>query len=117
MMPMDSASRRFKCCDSVYRVWASMVMRASCGQWHGIQGPARDEERVAEIRLAVGERLTARGEHLAASGCQHRVSGGRVPFHGGAQARIEVGLAGSDQAELQRGADGHPVLHLVMPQV
>src|SRR5690348_17346143 len=99
MMPMDSASRRFRCCDRVYRVWASMVMRASCGQRHGIQGPARDEERVAKVRLAVEEGLTARGKHLTARGCQHRVSGGRIPFHRGAQARIEVCLASGDQAE------------------
>src|SRR6185437_14143180 len=117
MMPMDSASSRFRCCDSVCWVWISGVMRASCGQRHGIQGPARDEEGVAESGLAISERRAPRREYLAARCREHRVPGGRVPLHGGAEARVEVGLTGGQQTELQRRADGDPLANLVLLQV
>src|SRR6185437_13426851 len=100
MMPMDSASRCFRCCDSAC-VCVSVLMNASGSQRHGAQRPARDEESVAKVGLAVGERLAARGQHLPARGCKYRMSGGSVPLHRGPETRIKVGLAGGHQAELQ----------------
>src|SRR6185312_9178409 len=119
MMPMDSASRRFRCWD---KAWAdcmtgSLTRSASGGQWHGSQGPARDEEAVAESGLAVAERRTARSEHLAAGRSEDRVSGCGIPLHGWAETRVEVGLAGGDETELERGADGDPLVDRVVTQV
>src|SRR5579872_4003978 len=115
MMPMDSASRRFRCWESTWRVWElATTMSASGGERHGIQGAARDEERIAEIRLAVGEGLTARGEHLAARGGQHCMPGGGVPLHRGSEARIEVRLTSGNQAELEGRADGDPIVDRVV---
>src|SRR5581483_4386352 len=90
---------------------------ASGRERDGSQGPARDEEAVAESGLAVSERRTARSDYLASCRSEDRVSGSGVPLHRRAEARVEVGLAGSDQTELERGADGDPLADGVVAQV
>ncbi len=44
--------------------------------------------------------------HPPSRAAQHRVAGGGVPFHRAPEARVEVGLAGRDEAELERRARG-----------
>ena len=79
---------------------------------------AGDEERVLEHgRLAVREGLAIEGLDGAAGGGEDGVAGGGVPFHGAAEARVEVGLAGGDKAELERAAGRGQLLDRVLGQV
>src|SRR5580692_12256185 len=65
-----------------------------------------DESRVLEsgIFLSVAQRRSIEAEHAAPGGVQDGMAGGRVPFHGGGEARIDIGVAAGNQAEFQRGA-------------
>ena len=82
--------------------------------------------RVFEAGFAVAERQPGFGvAHAAAGGFQHRLGGGGVPFHGAAEARVEIGGALGDAAEFQRrahvlgdgdGAAGEIRLHPRMPR-
>ena len=65
--------------------------------------------RIAEARLAVGERPAVGRHHLAARRLEHALARGGVPFVGRPEARIDVGLAFGDQAEFQRRSDGEIV--------
>ena len=53
---------------------------------------------------------------LAAGGDQDALAGGGVPFHGAAEARIDVGLALGHQTELQGTAGSFPVGHRTAAQ-
>src|SRR5688572_33507856 len=66
--------------------------------------PARDEVRVAEAGLAVGERRTFERGDRTAGGGQDGVTGGGVPFHRSPEARIEVRDTLREPAELERRA-------------
>src|SRR5690348_14733874 len=80
--------------------------------------PAAPGEKavVFEAGLAVGERRAVERRDMAAGGFEHRLAGGGVPFHRRAEARIEVALAGGDQAEFERAAALPAPLHLVILQ-
>ncbi len=53
-------------------------------------------------RLAVAERRAVEIHDFASGGAQHGVAGGRVPLHRGPVTRVEIGLTGGEEAELQR---------------
>ena len=53
--------------------------------------------------------MVVEAHHPAAGAEEHRLAGGGVPFHGAAEPGVEVGLAGGDEAELERGAGGAEV--------
>src|SRR5215472_12052866 len=55
----------------------------------------------SQIPLSVAQPRPIEREHGTAGGVEDRVAGGRIPFHGGGEARIDVGLASRNQAELQ----------------
>src|SRR6185503_18304048 len=55
----------------------------------------------AAVLVAVGEGSTARADDAAARSGQNMVTGRRIPFHGGAAAHIDIGLARGDEAEFQ----------------
>src|SRR5580704_8949703 len=65
-----------------------------------------DESRVLEsgIFLSVAQRRSVEAEHAAPRSVQDGMAGGRIPFHGGGEARIDIGVAAGNQAELQRRA-------------
>src|SRR6185437_2351069 len=65
---------------------------------------AGDEAGIAETGLAVEKRRAVERRHAAAGGEEDGVAGGGVPFHRRAEARVEVGLAGGELAELDRAA-------------
>src|SRR5882724_3994936 len=65
---------------------------------------AGDEVWVAEAELAVEQGAAVGGHDLAARRLEHALARCGVPFVGRAEARINVGLALGDQAELQRRA-------------
>src|SRR5258708_10520715 len=62
-----------------------------------------DEPLVLEsgISLSVAQRRSVEAEHAAPGGIQDGMAGGRVPFHGGGEARIDIGIAAGNQAEFQ----------------
>src|ERR1700675_4811522 len=66
--------------------------------------PAGHEVRILEARFAIAERRAVECRDAAAGGLQHRLARRRIPFHGAAETGVEVGLAGGDQAELDRTA-------------
>jgi inner membrane transporter RhtA len=70
----------------------------------GFLTAARHEPAVAKalIGLAVGERGPVRLQERAAGRHQHRLAGRRVPLHGRTVARIDVGGALGDAAQLDR---------------
>ena len=45
------------------------------------------------------------------------MAGGRVPFHGATEARIEIGQALGDAAEFQRAAGGDALGHMVIFEI
>src|SRR5689334_1562844 len=61
-----------------------------------------DEVAVAEAGLAVDEGLAFEAGDGTTGGSEHGVAGSRVPFHGGADARVDVGGAAGHEAELER---------------
>ncbi|KDX38553.1 hypothetical protein AC96_5203 [Escherichia coli 2-156-04_S4_C2] len=69
------------------------------------------EMRVVQAGLAVAQRHAVEVAHFATGGAQDRVAGGDVPFHGAAQAWVEVGLPRRQQAQLQRRAGAHRGRH------
>src|SRR5690625_2189941 len=84
--------------------------RAS-GSWFGPfqidAGHDGKEEGIFPARLAIGQFAPIlHMEHRPAGGVQHRMAGGRIPFHGPAETRIEIRLARSQQAEFERGTGG-----------
>ena len=62
--------------------------------------------RIAEATrgVAVAERCAVERRDGAAGREQHGMTGGGVPFHGRAEARVDVGGAAGDGAEFQRRA-------------
>src|SRR5579863_2029381 len=77
-------------------------------------GPAPGEEAVVlEAGLAVAEPGAVEGFDAAAGGFEDRLAGGGVPFHRRAEARVEVALAGGDQAEFEGAAAQPPLPHRV----
>jgi hypothetical protein len=76
-------------------------------RWVGPIAPRRrpaapgDESVVLESRivLSIAQRRTVEADNPAA-GVQDGVSG-RIPFHGGSDARIDTGVAAGNQAEFQ----------------
>jgi hypothetical protein len=54
--------------------------------------------------VAVGERGAGQGLDAAAGGFENGLTGCGVPLHRRAKARVEVTLAGGDDAEFQRAA-------------
>src|SRR5208282_1693442 len=63
-----------------------------------------EEAVVLEAGLAVGERVAGQGLDAAAGGFENGLAGRCVPLHRRAEARVEIGLAGGDDAEFQRAA-------------
>src|SRR5271166_5976145 len=63
-----------------------------------------EEAVVLEAGLAVGERGAAQGLDAAAGGFENGLAGRGIPFHRRAEARVEIALAGRDDAEFQRAA-------------
>ena len=66
------------------------------------QSAPSDEVRVAQRVLGVAQGGAVFGGDPPARGAKDRMAGGGVPFHGRAEARIDVGLARGQQTELQR---------------
>lgn len=70
-----------------------------------------DEVRIGEIAvvalpaLAVGEGAAVERAGFSACRPQHGVAGGGVPFHGAAEAGVDIGKALGNEAEFQRRAD------------
>ena len=59
-----------------------------------------DEERVEEVLFVVDHWFAVFSFHHFAAGTEgNGVSGSRVPFHGGGEARIDVGAAFSHEAD------------------
>ena len=56
---------------------------------------------VLETGLAVGERFAGQGLDAAAGGFENGLAGRGVPLHRRAEARVEIGLTGRDDAEFQ----------------
>src|SRR5436305_19778 len=65
---------------------------------------AGDEVRIAEARFAVAEGTIVGGDDLAARRLEHALARRGVPFVRRTEARVDVGLALGDHAELQRRA-------------
>jgi sulfate adenylyltransferase subunit 2 len=59
---------------------------------------------ILETGLAVCQRATVQGAHRTTGSEQHSLSGGNVPFHGPAQARVHVGLTLRHKTQLERRA-------------
>src|SRR5882757_6442848 len=95
MMPMDSASRRFKFNDNA-------ITSSGRREWGCFQHPTRDEIRISKGGLGVQQRHTAGGPHAATCGNEDRMACCRIPLHCRTEPRIQVSLAGSDQTKLQR---------------
>src|ERR1700722_16793869 len=96
MMPIDSASRRFKWTDRAGRVVVLLIVRRLWGQGYQMQLAAGNEMGIAQPALTVGHGGPTGGQHTTARGDQHRLSGGGIPFHGGSETRIEIGLPRRD---------------------
>ena len=71
----------------------------------GSFGPGADEGGVGPSGLAVGQGGALHVAELAAGGFEDGLGGGGVPFHGGAEAGVEVGGAFRDADDLEGGAD------------
>ena len=77
----------------------------------------RQHARVAEgqeiavdqaFAAVVAQPMAVQARDLAAGGLEHRLARGGIPFRGGSEARIEIGVAFRHQAEFERAADsGH----------
>src|SRR4029079_8420070 len=116
-MPQDSRRLRGRCSLETRRVLKprarrgrrqSATMRGGSLPMRSRVGPRApsDETCVAQatLGLAVTELAAVGGDHRAACREQHGMAGGGVPFHGRAEARIDIGIAARDLQELQRGA-------------
>lgn len=68
-------------------------------------GSERDESRIRQAVLAVRKDIAIQVRDLPSGGNQHRLSCGRVPFHRGSAARIEMGFTAGHEAELEGRAD------------
>src|SRR3546814_10113826 len=79
------------------------------GAGFGLTAAVSDKGRVREAGLRIQERVALDGGDAPAGGGEHRVAGGGVPFHGRAEARVEVSVPGRDEAEFQRAADRLPL--------
>src|SRR4029078_7878318 len=57
-----------------------------------------DEAGIAQacFRLAVAQRLAAQGDNPASCSFEHGLAGSGVPFHGGTEARIDVGFTSGE---------------------
>src|SRR6185436_12336817 len=71
---------------------------------------------VFEAGFAVGEWKARQGFDPATSGFENGLPGGGIPFHRRAEARVEVALAGGDDAEFQRAAAALTRLHGIILQ-
>ena len=72
----------------------------------GGQATRRDEMRIEPaVALRVTEALAIEPQHLPPSPFEHCLGSRRVPLAGGGKARVQVGFAFGQQAELQRAAD------------
>ena len=60
--------------------------------------------RILKPALPIRHLLPIKIRQPATGGAHNRVAGGDVPLHGAAQARVQVGFAGGNQADLERGA-------------
>src|SRR6185437_12911791 len=67
-----------------------------------------EEGVVFEVVLAVGERAALDAHDRTASGFEDRLTGGGVPFHRRAEARVEIGLTRRQHAEFKRAAAADP---------
>src|SRR5438046_335212 len=63
-----------------------------------------EEAVVFKAGFAVGERGACQRLDAASSSLENSLPGSRVPLHRRAEARVEVGLTGSDDAEFQGAA-------------
>src|SRR5882724_6919073 len=109
MMPMDSASRRFRFRESV------IARSSSERRW--CQRAACDEERVTEVSFAVKQRHAARCPD-AATGCeQDGVTRGCIPLHCRTEARRQIRLSSRYQTELQGRSYGHAIGYVAQSQV
>src|ERR1700722_16677596 len=99
MMPMDSASRRFRWADNSGPDFLSLMTCPSCRELMRFEGATGDEPGIAKLWLAVVERLRVGPLDVPTRGDQHRLSGGSVPFHRRTQPRIQIRLTRRDQAE------------------
>ena len=68
--------------------------------------------RVFEAILPIGERLALESFDATAGSFQDRLARRGVPFHGTAEAGIDVCLGAGKQAELKRRACRYPILDL-----
>ncbi len=59
--------------------------------------------------MAVGQGLAADRHDLTAGGFEDALARRRIPFAGGSEARIDVGSAFGDQAELKRRSCFQPL--------
>src|SRR3989338_10665277 len=71
---------------------------------------AHDEPRVVQVGFVEGEGPAGETGPAAAGLLDHALGRGRVPFHGRAQARVDVGRAIGDEAELERAAHAHDIV-------
>src|SRR5215831_11160791 len=73
-----------------------------------------EEAVVLEAGLAVGERGAVQCFDPPAGGFEDGLAGRGVPFHRRAEARVEVGLAGGDDAEFERAAAALALAHRII---
>src|SRR5690348_14437197 len=102
---VHSASRRSASglrSSMVVEIWASKVSGIASGL-DGIPAAPGDKSLVFEsgLALSIAKGRSIKAEHATAGGAQDRVSRRSIPFHGGSQTGINVGLSACNQAEFQ----------------
>src|SRR5437870_2327136 len=75
-----------------------------------------EEAVVLEAGFAVGQGGAGQGLDAAAGGFENGLAGRGVPLHRRAEARVEVALAGGDDAEFERAAAALARLHRIILQ-
>src|SRR4051812_19617242 len=86
-----------------------LLLKGGLPELRGLATPG-DEARIAQagFRLAVAQRLAARCDDPASCSFEHGLAGSGVPFHGGAEARIDVGFTSGEGNEFDRRPDARP---------
>src|SRR5258708_25280407 len=90
---------------------ARLPTRSSPGQ-----AAPGNEAGILEAALAVAKPAAVELGHAAAGGLDDGVTRRGVPFHGAAEARIEIGLAGGQDAEFDGAAGALDLAHPVVLQ-
>ena len=72
----------------------------------GVAPSNEGRHQEAPVGVPIGESCAVRRHHRSARGGKHGVSGRNIPLVGRGEARVDIGCALGEEAELQRGATG-----------